>query len=95
MKVPYFSGHLDWKPRRGQDLDAGIRLHRAPKDRHDTQRQPHIIGMLSGFLSHFMIWQWDNQASDIPGPYTRSGGHDAPGSEWAWQDYSEALRKNY
>lgn len=91
--VPAFSGDLDWFPRRGQDLDAGMRIHREPLIPYQVP-SPHPIGALNGFLPLFNIWALSSQSSDTPmGPFI--GSESAPGTRGYYDQYYESLRKVY
>lgn len=89
--APAFSGSLDWNPRPGIDLDAGIRLRR-DKMIPDAQPYPHIIGMICGFLPQFDLWRFWQTAERPMGPYI--GTTAAPGTDFALQDYTR-LEKRY
>ena len=60
---------LDWLPRSGLDLDAGIRL-RTPAQAPVPRPYPHVIGAISGFMPQVDLWRMGSKkARDVPGPY--------------------------
>lgn len=90
--APQFSGTMDWFPRRGVDLDAGIRLRRDAKPR-ENMPWPHLIGGIFGMLPQFDVWKFWNRSPVDPGPIV-NGRMTAPATNFRQQDYT-SLKKGY
>lgn len=86
---------LDWGPRHGQDLDAGIRMQRDDLIPVPYPR-PHVIGMLSGFMPQIDYWRFakgNTIGQSVPGPY--QGEPVAPGTEGYYPNWYRDLIKEY
>jgi hypothetical protein len=94
----YLVTRLDWLPRAGLDLDAGMRL-RTPAQRPFSRPYPHAIGALSGFMPLVDIWRALGRTQAMaPGPIIGQPSHgvlSAPGTEGYFPAWYRDLTKAF
>jgi hypothetical protein len=86
---------MDWRPRDGLDLDAGMRVGRLPAD-IDPYPTPHVIGCLDGFMPQIDIWRFgiESKKAEVPtGPYI--GETASPGTDGYFPLWYDELQKSY
>jgi hypothetical protein len=95
-EATYFvSPRLDWEPRHGMDLDAGVRMMRDNLEPEPFPR-PFAIGALNGFMPQIDVWRFGGSAKMAKpptGPFI--GEESAPGTEGYFPLWYDDIMKEY